>query len=118
MIGLGTVDCQNAAGFHPRGLLIEADFKALRTCAEVEGVMHNRMRREIVQTFRVAETRQVVGAGAIDNGKLTQRAGNQAGIFQRADAHHAVKPLANNIHQPVAAAEFQFNTGILLQKRR
>ena len=80
--------------------------------------LYYRMGGEVFKAFRIAKTRQVLLAGAVDHGKLAQRTRDQSRVFQRADAHHAVKSFANNIHQPIAAAQLQLNPRILLQKGR
>ena len=78
--------------------------------------MYYRMGGEVFKAFRIAKTRQVLLAGAVDHGKLAQWTRDQSRVFQRADAHHAVKTFADQIHQSVTAAELQFNPRVLLQK--
>lgn len=51
---------------------------------------------------------QIGGAGQVAHLQRAERAGDQVGICQRADAHHAVKALLHHIHAAVAGADAYF----------
>lgn len=118
MISFGAVNRQNATGFDPADGAIANHFEAQRAHAQIAGVVDQRMIGEIVQRLRVAKAGEILRTGAVDLRELAQRSRNQPGIFQRTDANHTIKTLADYVNQPVAAAELQFDAGILLQKCR
>lgn len=76
------------------------------------------MLRQVGEAARCAETLQVVRAGAVDLLHQPQRAGDQCGVRQAADTHHAVEALAYQVDLVIGAAQFQLQVRVCGEKGR
>src|SRR5690606_17853637 len=81
LVGFSAVNRQYASRFYPLGRAAVVILKTLRTRAQRGGVVDEGMRSQIVQRLRVAESRQIIRAGAVNHREFPKRAGDKPGVL-------------------------------------
>ncbi len=107
LVSIGAINRDTASHRQAPHLSILFIHKPFRARAEHADVMHQPMLRQILQRLRHTIAFEVRGAGAVDHREVAQVPRHHRLIRLRANAHHTIKALAEQIDAAVGAADFQ-----------
>ncbi|MCY1187162.1 hypothetical protein D9M73_281120 [compost metagenome] len=80
--------------------------------------MHQLMPGQVLQRAWYAIADQVGGAGTVAHAQLPDRPRHHVQVMQGTNAHHAVKPFAQQVDLAIGATELHFQAREALQKLR
>ncbi|GCC44729.1 hypothetical protein chiPu_0029021, partial [Chiloscyllium punctatum] len=117
-IGLRAVDGDATAHCDAACRALLAPFPLLDPSGGWRGVVDRPMRAEIIRRLRRAVAREISRARDVDQREVAEWPRDQTGITERADAHHAIGGVLDQIDGAIGDAEIDVDLRIAIEEGR